>query len=92
MSDSPSKAVICLNHSRGMTLAPSDAMLRAFLLLAALMVLTVDASASEYDPPDLYDVDYFKLQNGLDVVLKKRTHAHNAVRNERKRETRCPEQ
>ena len=44
-----------------MTLAPSDAMLRAFLLLAGLMVLTVDASASEYDPPDLYDVDYFKL-------------------------------
>lgn len=93
LTDSPSKTVICLNHSSGMTLAPSNAMLRAFLLLAALMVLTVDASASEYDPPNLYDVDHFKLQNGLDVVLKKkRTHAHIAVRNERKREARCTEQ
>ena len=28
-------------------------------------------------PPGLYDVDYFKLPNGLDAVLKKRPHAHS---------------
>ena len=49
------------------------------VLLAALVGLTVDASASEYDPTGLYDVDYFKLENGLDVVLKKRTHARNVA-------------
>src|SRR6516162_3867335 len=48
-------------------------------LLASLLGLTVDASAIEYDPPGLYDVDYFKLENGFDVVLKKRTHAHNVA-------------
>ena len=42
------------------------------------MSLTVDALASEYEP-GLYNVDYFKLDNGLDVVLKKRTHAHNVA-------------
>jgi predicted Zn-dependent peptidase len=53
-------------------------MLGGFLLLVALLGLTVGASAAEYDPvADLYNVDYFKLQNGLDVVLKKRTHARN---------------
>ena len=50
-----------------------------FLLLATLVGLTVGASASEYDPTGLYDVDYFKLNNGLDVVLKKRTHARNVA-------------
>src|SRR5262245_19632773 len=54
-------------------------MLVSLLLLASLAGLTLDASASEYDPPSLYDVDYSKLQNGLDVVLKKRTHARNVA-------------
>jgi hypothetical protein len=40
-------------------------------LLASLLGLTVDASAIEYDPPGFYDVDYVKLENGFDVVLKK---------------------
>jgi len=56
-----------------------NATLVGFVLLAALLGLPVNASASEYDPPGLYDVDYFKLQNGLDVVLKKRTHARNVA-------------
>src|SRR5215813_8894016 len=54
-------------------------MLMGLLLLAALLGLTLDASASKYDPPSLYNVDYFKLENGLDVVLKKRTHARNVA-------------
>jgi len=52
-------------------------MLMGLVLLAALLGLTVDASPSEYDPPGLYDVDYFKLPNGFDVILKKRTQAHS---------------
>jgi zinc protease len=55
------------------------AMLVSLVLLAALVGLPVNASASEYDPTGLYDVDYFKLNNGLDVVLKKRTHARNVA-------------
>jgi hypothetical protein len=31
------------------------------------------------DPPGLYDVQYFQLSNGLDVVLKKRTQADNVA-------------
>src|SRR5262245_32100522 len=54
-------------------------MLVCLMLLAALAGLATDASASEYDPTGLYDVDYFKLENGLDVVLKKRTHARNVA-------------
>src|SRR5215475_2836619 len=50
------------------------------LLLASFLGLTVDSSAAGYDPvADLYNIDYFKLNNGLDVVLKKRTHAHNVA-------------
>src|SRR5262249_23223501 len=56
-----------------------DAMLIGLILLVALAGLTVDVSASEYDPPGLYDVDYFQLENGLDIVLKKRTHARNVA-------------
>jgi predicted Zn-dependent peptidase len=62
-----------------MTLAQRAAMLVALFLLASLVGLTVDASAAQYIPTGLYDVDYFKLQNGLDVVLKKRTHARNVA-------------
>ena len=54
-------------------------MLMGLVLLAVLVGLPVNASASEYDPTGLYDVDYFKLENGLDVVLKKRTHARNVA-------------
>ncbi len=52
-------------------------MLLGLLLLAALSVVPTALHASEYDPPGLYDVDYFKLSNGFDVVLKKRTLAHS---------------
>ena len=49
-------------------------------LLVWCMGVVVDASATEYDAvADLYNVDYFKLENGFDVVLKKRTHAHNVA-------------
>src|SRR5262245_5956706 len=54
-------------------------MLIGLMLLAAVAGLTVEVSANEYDSPGLYDVDYFKLTNGFDVVLKKRTHAHNVA-------------
>lgn len=55
------------------------AMLVRLVLATALLGLTANVSASEYDPPGLYDVDYFKLENGFDVVLKKRTHAPNVA-------------
>jgi len=55
------------------------AMLIRLLLLAALVGLTVDVSAAQHTPTGLYDVDYFTLENGLDVVLKKRTHARNVA-------------
>ena len=53
-------------------------MLMVLFLLAALLGLTVDGSASEYDPPGLYDVDYFKLENGFNVIIKQRNQAHSA--------------
>jgi zinc protease len=56
-----------------------DAMLIGLVLLVALLGLTANVSASEYDPPRLYDVEYFKLSNGFDVVLKKQTHARNVA-------------
>jgi predicted Zn-dependent peptidase len=67
------------HNFRGMTLAQRAAMVVDLLLMALLVGLTAEATASEYDPPGLYDVDYFKLENGLDVVLKKRTHARNVA-------------
>ena len=54
-------------------------MLVRLVMLAALVGLTSQVSASEYDPPGLYDVEYFKLKNGFDVVLNKRTHARNVA-------------
>lgn len=35
------------------------------------------ATASEYTPDDLYNYQYVRLANGLDVFLKPRTGAHN---------------
>jgi predicted Zn-dependent peptidase len=54
-------------------------MLVSLILLAAVVGLPVNASAREYAPTGLYNVDYFKLDNGLDVVLKRRTHARNVA-------------
>ena len=54
-------------------------MLVCLLLIAVLVGLPVNASASEHERSGLNDVDYFKLNNGLDVVLKKRTHARNVA-------------
>ena len=56
-----------------------NATLVGLVFLVAFVGLTVDASANEYDPPSLYNLDYFKLENGLDVILKKRTHARNVA-------------
>src|SRR5215813_1081414 len=53
-------------------------MFMSFFLLMALLGLTVRASASEYDPPGLYDVEYFKLENGFSVIIKQRNQAHSA--------------
>jgi predicted Zn-dependent peptidase len=54
-------------------------MLLGVLLLPVLMGVGTVTFASEHERPGLYDVDYFKLQNGLDVVLKRRTHARNVA-------------
>jgi predicted Zn-dependent peptidase len=54
-------------------------MLGSLVLLTTLLGLTAIVSASEYDPPGLYDVEYLRLSNGVDVVLKKRTQAHNVA-------------
>ena len=54
-------------------------MLAGLLFVVWLVGLTLDASAAQHTPTGLYDVDYFKLENGLDVVLKKRTHARNVA-------------
>ncbi len=48
-------------------------------LLAVLMSLTGRISAGESGSPGIYDVEHLKLKNGFDVVLKKRTHAHNVA-------------
>jgi predicted Zn-dependent peptidase len=56
-----------------------DTMLFGLVVLALLTGLTVDASASEYDPTRLYEVEHLKLENGFDVLLKKRTHASNVA-------------
>src|SRR5262245_35556554 len=53
-------------------------MLVGLVLLAALLGLPVNASASEYDPPRLYEVDYFKLKNGPNVIVKQRNQTHSA--------------
>ena len=34
------------------------------------------ATAGEYSPPGLYDVEHLTLDNGLDVILKQRSGAH----------------
>jgi len=53
-------------------------MLVGLFLLVSLVGLPVHASAGEYDPPGLYDVEYFKLTNGLNVIIKQRNQAHSA--------------
>lgn len=55
------------------------------LFLVALAVLSAILTASPavvsaknlYAPPGLYDVERIKLSNGLQVILKRRTQAHN---------------
>ena len=48
-------------------------------VVVLLLGLPVVSPAKEYNPSDLYDVEYFKLENGFDVVLKKRTHVPNVA-------------
>ena len=52
-------------------------MLVGLFFLVSLVGLAVDASAGEYDPPGLYDVEYFKLTNGFNVIIKQRNQAHS---------------
>jgi len=54
-------------------------MLFGIFLLAALVGLTRGTSAAESGSPSIYDVEHFKLKNGFEVILKKRTHAHNVT-------------
>lgn len=51
----------------------------AIVWLVIITVRPASSHASEYAPPGLYDVDYQTLENGLDVVLKKRAHVHNVA-------------
>jgi len=49
-------------------------------MVAALALLICrQAPASEFTPPGLTDVEYLALPNGLDVILKPRTHARNVA-------------
>lgn len=54
---------------------------RSVFLLSFSIILTslfgLGAHAGQYVPPGLYDVRFSTLANGLHVILKKRTHAHN---------------
>jgi len=45
-------------------------------LLCWVLVLSAAATASEYSPPGLYDVEQLTLDNGMDVILKPRHGAH----------------
>ncbi|MFQ6023752.1 MAG: M16 family metallopeptidase [Acidiferrobacterales bacterium] len=49
------------------------------VLLMVVVGSPIGTYAREYAPPGLYDVDYRILDNGLHVVLKRRTHAHNVA-------------
>lgn len=53
--------------------------IKVILFLVLLLGLTNTPLASKYTPPGLYDIEYLTLHNGLDVVLKRRTQAHNVV-------------
>ena len=53
--------------------------IRLSFLVTLILELTNTAFASVHTPPGLYDVEFMTLQNGLDVILKKRTQAHNVV-------------
>ena len=57
-------------------------MLKAFLKLLFTLffiLLSIQASGSQYTPEGLYDPEYLTLDNGLDVVLKKRDVTHNVA-------------
>jgi predicted Zn-dependent peptidase len=63
-------------------LLPDAAMLVGlFLVLAVLLGCPTvqQAVAAEYDPSSIYDVERFRLRNDFDVILKRRTHAHNVA-------------
>jgi predicted Zn-dependent peptidase len=49
------------------------------VLIILLLTVSQSSLASEYDPLGLYNVDYFKLSNGFDVVLKKRRGVRNVA-------------
>src|SRR5262245_64609547 len=51
----------------------------ALFVIVLAMGLTVDSVASEYNPSGLYDVDYFKLANRFDVILKNRPDSQNVA-------------
>ena len=48
-----------------------------FLLIIGSLLPISPATASEYTPDDLYNYQYVRLANGLDVFLKPRPGAHN---------------
>ena len=55
-------------------------LVRRFLqVIAGVVLLSGGATAGEYTPPGLYDVDHSVLDNGLRVILKPRHGAHTVA-------------
>jgi len=75
----PAPTILLTISSVAHRLLVTDAMLIGLLLLTILLGISPQISAGESGPSGLYDVDYFKLENGFEVVLKKRTHARNVA-------------
>jgi len=71
----PLKVVLCI-ISR-LQPAISGRIMLFFILLAAVSTTIPSATASEYTPDSLYNYQYIRLANGLEVFLKPRTEAHN---------------
>ena len=53
--------------------------LKKLLFTLFFILISVQASGSQYTPEGLYDPEYLTLNNGLDVVLKKRDVTHNVA-------------
>ena len=57
-------------------------MIKVFKLIIFTLffiLISIPASGSQYTPEGLYDPEYLTLDNGLDVVLKKRDVTHNVA-------------
>lgn len=53
--------------------------LKEVVFTLIFLLFAMQASGSQYTPEGLYDPEYLTLDNGLDVVLKKRDVTHNVA-------------